>query len=308
MRIKRLPVIFRLDKEIFYLFCLLNLLDYDGENNSAGMHKLRSFIRDDLRKNIKDYQSLANFFKQKHQGQFVEWVLWKKYAKEDLINRFSKKDLQFFKKFNKDFKLFIKNEKKRIPWSTARTLYLREKKLHFSQIVNQLNKIMDDIQINFRDLGLNNIIIIPNFLDRYNWGYGPKIKKSAIIVYGPLYKKDFRLIRHEFLHSVIKSLIFNNKIFIKKINDITKHRKIPKELKRIGYSEWPEIIEEHLVRALEIKTRPTKTGSKKEALSQEKKKGFKYIEMIYDKLSYNKKSNNVLILNQILDKVIRIVT
>lgn len=302
----KLPIVFKLEKEIFYLFSFLNSAGYDEENNPRGMHPLRKSIRRRLKNTLKinHYSSLKYLLSKKHQGQFVMWLLWKKYGARESFNAFLKQDLAFFRKFGRLFQRFVDAEEKNLLWSEAKKIYSKDKKNRYKKIVKELNSLMKVLNVDFSILNLNKINIIPNFLDAYNRGYGPKIGKTAFIIYGPLKNGNFGLIRHEFLHSVVNPLIVNNNIFVKKTEKFLKCRSISTRFKKIGYSNWPVIIEEHLVRAIDIKTRRLKFKEKRNLLKREKGKGFACIEKIYTKLRKDYKKNEFLdILNNIIDNI-----
>jgi len=300
---KKIPIIFQLEEEIFYLFSFLNLIGYDKENNPGGMHPLRKFIRQELKDvlEIYRYSLLKDYLSRKHQGQFVQWLLRKKYIPEELANMYSKKDLSFFQKFDKLFRKFVNKEREILSWSEAKKFYLIEKKNHYRKIVKELHNLIKALNIDFNLLNLDKVVIVPNFLDAYNWGYGPKIGKTAFIVYGPLKNEDFRLITHEFLHSVVHSLLLNNKIFLRKIKKFFKDTRPKEQLKKKGYDDWTVIIEEYFVRAINIKSQRLSLKEKRKLLEQEKKRGFKYIERIYIKLKKNYKRNEIL--KNILDNI-----
>lgn len=302
----KLPVVFKLEKEIFYLFSFLNLTGYDEENNPGGMHPLRKIIRKRLKNTLKinRYSSLKYFLSKKHQGQFVVWLLWRKYEAGELFNTFLKKDLPLFRKFDGLFQKFVDIEEKSLLWSEAKKFYFKEKEKRYQKIIRELNNLMEILNIDFNVLNLNKIIVVPNFLDAYNRGYGPKIGKTAFIVYGPLKNKKFSLLRHEFLHSVVKPLITNNSIFLKKTEKLLKRQPISTRFKKIGYSNWPVIIEEHIVRAFDIKTSQLNSKEKIKLLKREKGKGFIYIEKIYANLKKDYKKNELLdIFKNILDNI-----
>lgn len=302
----KLSIIFQLEKEVFYLFSFLNQIGYNYKNNPRGMHPLRKFIRQELKDVLKvnRYSLLKDYLSKKHQGQFVQWLLRKKYATEALTNIYSKRDLFFFQKFDKLFQKFVNGEKKILPWSEAKKFYIIEKKNHYRKIVKELHSLIKGLNVDFNLLDLNKVVIVPNFLDAYNWGYGPKIGKMAFIVYGPLRNGDFRLITHEFLHSVVHPLLSNNEIFLRRIKELFKDTPPKAQLKKKGYDDWAVIIEEYLVRAINIKSQNLGLKEKRKLLKQEEKKGFKYIKRIYLKLKRNYKRNEIVdILKNILDNI-----
>jgi hypothetical protein len=91
---------------------------------------------------------------------------------------------------------------------------------------------MNALNLDFGLLNLERIVIVPNFLDAYNRGYGPKIEKTAFVIYGPLIDESFRLIRHEFLHSIVKPLVLKKRNFPKKIKKFSKYNQPQIKLKK----------------------------------------------------------------------------
>jgi len=57
------------------------------------------------------------------------------------------------------------------------------------------------------ELGVNELIIIPNFLDSYDAGIGPKVDRTAYAILGPSESgMSVSRIQHELLHSIINPL------------------------------------------------------------------------------------------------------
>lgn len=306
---KKPSITFSLEKELFYFFCFLNLTGYDVNNNISQWHPLRKYIRDNLKNkiNINKYSLFKKHIYRKHQGQFVQWILRRKYNKNNPSSFYSKGDLRFFEKFNKYFQDFINQEKKIIPWGRAEKIYLLEKAKNEKEIIKELKDLIEKLNIDLKKLDLSKIIVTPNFLDAYRYGYGPKIGKTAFIVYGPLKKNDYRLIRHELLHSVINSVISNNKSFSRKLKSL-RGRKIKQGLKKMGYSNWAIVIEELIIRALNVKLSNSNNKTKLKLLNKEKKKGFNFINKIYESFGDSYKRNELLdILDNILNNIDKLV-
>lgn len=276
----KVPIAFEFNEEIFYLFSFLNLIGYDHENNRKGMHPLRKSVRQQLKEKIKinRYSLLKKYISKKHQGQFVGWLLRKKYTPKEIEKAFSKRELSFFKEFDKAFKEFIEKEKENLPWDYAKNLYLQEKSIRYKKIVKELNDLAGFLNISLRLLNLDRIIIIPNFMDAYDRGYGPREARTAFIVYGPLKDEKFRLIRHEFLHSVIDPLALKNNVFLEKTKNFLKHSQPSKDLKKVGYTNWKIIFSELLIRAIDIKT--TNLGKKEKKNFWNKRKNEDLIQLI----------------------------
>ncbi len=304
----KLSIIFQLEKEIFYLFSALNSAGYDIENSPKGMHSLREIIRCEVENKTDKYSLLKKYFSRRHQGQFVQWVLHKKYNPRDLEYVYSKKDLDFFNKFDREFRKFISNEKKGLPWLKTKEVYLSEKKAREKKIIKELNGLTEKLNLDFNKIGLSKIIVVPNFLDAYGWGYGIKVNEIAFIIYGPLKNEDLRLISHEFFHIIINPVISKNKLFQREIKKYLKSDQVKKKFKTGGYPNWLVLIEEHLVRAFNIKTMDLDKKEKEKLLEQEKGKGYEYIEKIYSELKERYKKNELLdILDNILNNIDRLV-
>jgi len=302
----KLPIIFKREKDIFYLFCFLNLAGYGSKNNIKEIYPLRKDIFGKLKNkiDISNYKLFERQVFKKHQGQFIQWLLQKKYNIGHLSDFYSKKEIYFFNKFDKYFQEFITKEKKNLLELKFKDIYLAEEKENNKRIIAELNDLIEKLNLDFNLLNLNKIVIMPNFLDIYEYGYGFKIKKTSFIVYGPLKNnKDLRLIKHEFLHPVVNSIILNNKLFFQKLKSLKKN-KLNRALKKIGYSTWPVFMEECLVRALDIRMHNFESFDKEAILEQEKEKGFKGIKKMYSLLKENCRKNEAIdILNDILNNI-----
>ena len=302
---KKLRIVFNFEKEIFYLFCFLNLTGYNVENNTDGMHPFRKFIRRELKNKIEisNYLTLKNHILKKHQGQFVQWLLQKKYNQRGLSKFYSKKEFSFFNGFDMHFREFIIKEKNKLSGLKFKNVYSIERKKQKKRIIAELNNLMRKLNLNFGLLHLNKIVIAPNLLDAYGYGYGPKVGKTSFIVYGPLRDKNLRLITHEFLHSVVNSIISNNKKFLQRIRRFN-NNKLDKKHKDVAYSDWPVFIEEYLVRAIDIKMSNLRFSDKEEILKEEEKKGFKNIKKMQLLLKKRYKENELLdILGDIFNNI-----
>ncbi len=291
-----IPVFLKLEKDIFWLFTILNLIGYDDENNPAGMHPLRKKVRDTLKRTIKAdgcLKKAKGLLSKRHQSQFIEWLLRKKYIPGELVNIYPKKELTFFNEFNKVFQGFtIHLEEKNIfPWLEVKKFFFQEKENYLPRIIQNLNKLMEFLNVDFRILALNKVFLIPNFLDAYERGYGPKIGQTSFVIYGPFRELNFWTIRHEFLHSIVNHLILDDKLMSKKRIQCSK---AINKFRQTNYNSEGIIIVEYLIRSLNIKYEDISLQEKKKLLEQEKKNGFIQIDRIYKKLQDHYQRNEIL--------------
>lgn len=284
-----MKIIFENDNRIFTLFCLLNKIGYNAENNIR-MHPLRLKIRKKLLQNPD--VNLINFkalFKKYHQSQLVEaflhfsnfpkfTLIFKKWQATMPKSEFIKAvpEIKLFYKKNKISKLFFESE----------IIYNKNIESLKKQVKDDIKKTNNLFKIKTQ---VYKIILIPNFLDAYWRGYGPIIDNIQYIIFGhcKIMTKFKFLIRHEFLHCLVNPRKDNR--FKKIANKI----QLQKDVKKQSLKQKQIIINEYIVRSLNLiylEKYSKKNLSK--LINNEKQKGFisikKAIEEIKNVLLYLK--------------------
>lgn len=117
------------------------------------------------------------------------------------------------------------------------------------KIIKRTNKLL---RINSIDLGLTQLLLIPNQIDRTRNGYGTRIGNTAYIIFssGLSKKVNTNLIQHEYLHSIINPEFGKPKIklLVKKTEHLKSSHVSGRAMK--FYPKWEFILTEYVLRAV----------------------------------------------------------
>lgn len=260
------------DKRIFCLYAALNATGYDLENHPP-MHPVRTLARDSIAKFQPDLTKLSNLlhkYDSNHYYCFRAWVLhhgeppvfpeinpaWQSILPLD-IDAVGALLGDFWSKYQ----LGIIWEKVSPTYQQA-TIHLE--KVGQEAVTRLVNYFKTD------SLGIDEFVIIPNFLDSHYIGLGPTIGQTAFAILGPDFD-NFTLskVMHEFLHSII--------------NPLTEH--LP------GIQQRSK-LREYWIRAITIRTAGLDEGGydKKRRLMIDR--GYTEIDFFLEKLSEFEKGSN----------------
>lgn len=271
MQTPKVKILLKNNKDIFALFCLFNSYGYDTENRKEGMNKTRVSVRKNLKK-ITDKnlnKKIRAFLKDKHQYFLIEM----------LFNK-NKELIQILKSFDK-------LEKVDFLWKKCKPNHEKELK-RYKNIKKDINIILNLLDL--QRYPVKKIVLIPNLLDAYWRGYGPTIKNTQYIIFGPSPYQNNHLITHEFLHSVFNKNTKDQKIInlFKEGSKILKNNYNRSDFSKIGYSERQVILSEYLIRAFHIFFKQKfKKENINEALRNDFKKGFVLIKKFLSLIEKN---------------------
>lgn len=161
-----------------------------------------------------------------------------------------------------------------------------------------------------------NIILSPLF----EGNFGPKIEtEEGSHLYAIIGGSDIKdemdedmlryLIWHEFSHSFINPLSQKpeNKAWLEGYSD--NYSSISEKMKRQGYGEWINSVNEHVIRAVTIRLTDLCYGeaAANELLENEKKKGFVYVEELCQKLEvYEKNRESYKTIDEFYPELIKV--
>lgn len=198
------------DKRIFCLYAALNAVGYDLENKPP-MHPVRVAVREylaGLSLDLTDLHDLFTKYESNHYYSLRTWILCHGEPPE-------------FPEINADWKLKVPEEIDILNsllsdfWAKGKLEIIWERVLpEYQKAVIDLEKLgreaVDKIVSYLKTdaLGIEEFVIVPNFLESHSLGIGPTIGQTAFAILGPQSTDRFSLSRvmHEFLHSVINPL------------------------------------------------------------------------------------------------------
>jgi len=269
-----MKIIFNNDNRIFTLFCLLNKIGYDSENNSA-MHPLRQKIRRELSASKNNLPNFEALFRKYHQSQILEAFLHFSEFPEFILKtekwQTTLPKIQFLKAVPEIRNFYSKNNIANL-YKNSQSIYNKKIKAIKQSVQDDIKKTFSFFQIK---TSVKQIVLIPNFLDAYWRGYGPSINDLQYIIFGHCKTLDkFKfLIRHEFLHGLINPRIDRRIIII--ANKLRRQMLLSENFKKQSYQQKQIIINEYIVRGLNlIYIENNYKKNIKELIAKEKQKGF----------------------------------
>jgi len=219
MRKNIIRVQIEISKRIFCFYALLNALGYDPESFPVNpvRQKVRDFLKHTLAESETELIGIKNLIKELNIGKeyyfpLRTWVLchgeppalkeltpyWKNFL-----------DAKTGEQFCQELKYFYKIGKIETIWKTVKNNYQKIEKQCYATARGAVETSLDYLRFKNKEISFKKFIFIPNFLEEYNRGIGPKINDTAYAILGPSNAGDvfpIQRIEHEFLHSLINPM------------------------------------------------------------------------------------------------------
>lgn len=194
------------DKRIFCLYAALNATVYHRENKKK-MYPVRLRVREYLAKKNLDLDGLKQLFErypQEFYYRFRDWALSHRDPPEfEEINDFWKRnDPKDLDKFEESLHNFWTQSNLEELWWELGDEY--QAAVSEAQTNGEIAARRVERYLKMGELGIDELVVIPNLLENHNTGFGPKVGKSAYVILGPS-QNGFSVSRiiHELLHSII---------------------------------------------------------------------------------------------------------
>jgi len=208
-----------ISKRIFCFYALLNVLGYNPEIRPVNpvRRKVRAFLKNIIIKSKSDLTCLKELINQPNISKefwfpLRTWILC--HSQPPLFKELSSYwknfiDDQIGEVFGRELKNFWRIGKLDSLWGTIENDYLKIRRQCFSNAEIAVKNSLSYLRFEDKELNFKKFIVIPNFLDEYNRGIGPKINDAAYAILGPSKGKNIfpiQRIQHEFLHSLINPI------------------------------------------------------------------------------------------------------
>lgn len=273
---KDIKIKVEISKRFFCFYALLNALGYDPEIFPVNplRQKVRIVLKNALSESKNDLINIKKLIKRPDISKefwfpLRNWVLC--HDQPPLFKELSPYwknflDTQIGEEFNRGLKYFWKIGQLASLWKVVKNDYLKIKKQCYSNARIAVKNSLSYLRLKNKEINFKKFIIIPNFLDEYNRGIGPKIDDTAYAILGPSKNNDafpIQRIQHEFLHSLI------NPITQKSLGN------------RVSKSKL-SFIRESLIHAMVLRMNKSDQQYYQKKLKQLKKAKFKNIETTID--------------------------
>lgn len=264
----RIKIEVEISKRFFCLYALLNLIGYDPEKQEVNV------IRKRARKYLEKYKAeFADFKKAVEENNLGReyyfplrtWILYHGQPPQ-------------FSQINSDWKNYIQPEMGRLLenklkylwkraalgryWNKIKGNYTQKK----ARIIKNANIAVKKsiAYLRIKNVDISKFIVIPNYLEEYNRGLGPKIGKTSYALIGlqrigePF---NIKIIQHELLHSIINPL--TTAVFLKEITS--------KELSK---------VREYIIRSIVLRSNREDQSFYKKRIKTYEEKGYPNIKKV----------------------------
>ncbi len=278
------------DERLFTLMAALNAAGYNDENNEKGMSPVRQRVRSQLAaRNIPSLLRLRLYFRA-HPSQYVAWVLQR--GEPPLFGRavtqWSIDGVPAFAFWGLDSALadFYREADIASLWREVEPDYAREIARERPIVNPAVDAAFDYVRVKKEDTAP--IIVLPNLMDAYWRGYGPKVGDTSYIVLGPSDTPNPSLIQHEALHPIVNPLVAANLDVIEpdKANQLYS---MLRTRVSSSYPLWETILDESVIRAIGL--RLLAPADRPAYLAQQESQGFVLTRPLAEKLQEYEKSD-----------------
>lgn len=275
------------DERLFTLFAALNAAGYDEENNEQGMSPVRQQVRADLAgKSLSSLAGLQPYFsvcRLIHISQCATWMLQRGPAPDfaRAVDGWWLSAPAFpFLGFDRRLRAFYLEADIAGLWHKYRPAYEAEVARYQTLATPAIERVFAYLKI--ERPAADSVRVLPNLLDAYWRGYGPRVDRLAYIVMGPAVHPNIGLIQHEAMHPLLNDVIDEHLSVI----DHDQADRLFAALKprvSAGYQTWPSIVHENVIRAVEV--RLAAQGEREQMIHQEAADGFLLVRPLAERLA-----------------------
>ena len=275
------------DERLFTLFAALNAAGYDEENNAQGMSPVRQQVRAELAgKSLSSLAGLQPYFsvcRLIHISQCATWIL-QRGPVPDFVRAVDGWWLSVpafpFLGFDRNLRAFYLEADIAGLWHKYRPAYEAEVARYQTLAAPAIDRVFTYLTI--ERPATDGVRVLPNLLDAYWRGYGPRVGNLAYIVMGPALDPNIGLIQHEAMHPLLNDLIDAHLAVI----DSRQSDRLFTALKprvSAGYQTWPNIVHENVIRAVEV--RLAAPGERERIIQREEGDGFLLVRPLAERLA-----------------------
>ncbi len=277
------------DERLFTLMAALNAAGYDDENNPKGMHPVRQAVRARLAAmNLPSVARLRLQFRV-HQSLYVTWLLQR--GNPPAFNRLATgwwvqtaPPLLFWGLDSALRDLYREADIADL-WQEFKPQYDAECARYQALATPAVEQLLAYLRVD--DPPTARVVVLPNLLDAYWRGYGPRIGDTSFVVMGPAEEPNIGLIQHEAMHPIVNPLV-----------DASLSAIDPKQTERLyallrprvpdSYASWDGILQESVIRAVEV--RLIAPDQRERQIKQEEEQGFLLVRPLAARMEGYEKS------------------
>ena len=274
------------DERLFTLFAALNATGYDEENNERGMSDVRRqvraalAIRDEVTSPLRPYLAMCRFI---HVSQCATWVLQRgpapRFARAADGWALGAPAFLFFG-FDRALAAFYRKADIVGLWQAQRPAYDVEMARYRDLVTPAVAEVFAYLKIT--QPPTEGVVVLPNLLDAYWRGYGPRVGNLSYVVMGPAVEPNIGLIQHEAMHPILNPLIDAHLAAVER-SQADRLFAALKPRVAAGYRTWPNMLHESVIRAVEVQLADPK--DRERLIRQEEAVGFLLVRPLAGRLA-----------------------
>lgn len=278
------------DERLFTLFAALNAAGYDEENNEQGMSDVRRQVRAALTQpggatsplppTLRPYLALCRFI---HVSQCATWVLQRGPAPDfaRAVDGWAINAPAFlFLGFDRALAAFYRQADIASLWAAQRPAYEAEIARYRRLATPAVEDVFAYLRITAPPTA--GVMVLPNLIDAYWRGYGPRVGDLSYVVMGPAVAPNVGLIQHEAMHPILNPLVDAHLGVIERVQADRLFAALKPHV-AAGYRTWPSILHESAIRAVEV--RLADPADRERLIRQEDADGFPLVRPLAARLA-----------------------
>ncbi len=273
------------DERLFTLMAALNAAGYNEENNPDGMHPVRQAVRGELAsKELTSLRRLRIQLRLAHPYSYVVWALQRSnppaFARQAEGWWVSGSPAAVFFGLDDPLRQFYLEADIAALWQRSLGEYEAESARYRAAVGPAVQQMLAYLRV--RNMPTDRIVVLPNLLDAYWRGYGPRIGSVSYVVVGPGETPNIGLVQHEAMHPIINPLVDANLKVIEKDRADQLYRAMRPHVGS-GYQEWSTIVKECVIRAVGV--RLLNPAEREQAIARHEEQGFLLVRPLAEKLA-----------------------
>ena len=278
------------DARLFTLFAALNAGGYDEENNEQGMSDVRRQVRAALAQPggetpplpaaLRPYLALCRTI---HVSQCATWILQRgpapDFARAADGWAVTAPAFLFFG-FDRALAAFYQEADIAELWPAQRPAYEAEIARYRDLVTPAVAQVFAYLKITQPPTA--GVVVLPNLLDAYWRGYGPRVGDLSYVVIGPAVEPNVGLIQHEAMHPILNPLVDAHPDAVER-QQADRLFAALKPRVSAGYRSWPNIMHESVIRAIEVRLAAAK--DRERIIRQEEAAGFPLVRPLAGRLA-----------------------
>jgi hypothetical protein len=275
------------DERLFTLFAALNAGGYAEENNERGMSAVRvqarAALADKPLPSLTRLRPYLQMCRTIHVSQCATWILQRgpapRFARAVDGWALGAPAFPFFG-FDRALAAFYAEADIAGLWQAQRPAYDAEIARYRHLVTPAVAEVFAYLKIT--QPPTEGVIVLPNLLDAYWRGYGPRVGDLSYVVMGPAVEPNIGLIQHEAMHPILNPLVDAH---LNAVAHGQAERLFAALKPRVsaGYRTWPNILHESVIRAVEV--RLAAPADRERLIRQEEVAGFLLVRPLAGRLA-----------------------